>query len=64
MSIRSRADLIESDTHQCDISDLGRRDEAEHEVSVGVAGILKTVASLTNANSGQFWNFMGERVPW
>ncbi|KAI0716564.1 NAD-P-binding protein [Earliella scabrosa] len=43
---------------------MGPFDEAEHHVSVGVAGILKTVASLTTENTGQFWNLKGERVPW
>ncbi|RPD53683.1 NAD-P-binding protein [Lentinus tigrinus ALCF2SS1-6] len=37
---------------------------ATHPVSVGVAGIVKTVLSLKPEDSGQFFNFKGEKVPW
>lgn len=33
-------------------------------VSVGVSGVLKTIASLTPEKSGLFFNYKGERVPW
>ena len=51
-------------THSHEFIDMGPFDEAEHHVSVGVTGILKTVGLLTTENTGQFWNFKGERVPW
>ena len=35
-----------------------------YHVSVGVDGVLKTVQSLEPENSGQFFNFKGEQVPW
>ncbi|KAI0703330.1 C-factor [Earliella scabrosa] len=38
--------------------------EAAHPVSVGVEGILKVVASLTPEQSGKFFNFEGDIVPW
>ncbi|KAI0692430.1 NAD-P-binding protein [Cerioporus squamosus] len=37
---------------------------ATYPVSVGVAGILKTVRSLKPEDSGQFFNFKGDHVPW
>ena len=37
---------------------------ATYPVSVGVAGVLKTVLSLKPEDSGQFFNFKGEQVPW
>ncbi len=37
---------------------------ATYPVSVGVAGILKTVRSLKKEDSGTFFNFKGEHVPW
>ena len=43
--------------------DMGGQDAALH-VSVGVAGVLKTISSLTPQDSGLFFNFKGERVPW
>lgn len=33
-------------------------------VSVGVTGILKTVSGLSPSDSGKFYNFKGEIVPW
>ena len=33
-------------------------------VSVGVAGVLKVINSLTPKDSGSFRNFKGEVVPW
>lgn len=33
-------------------------------VSVGVSGIIKTVSGLTSGDSGKFYNFKGEIVPW
>ncbi|TFK87310.1 NAD(P)-binding protein [Polyporus arcularius HHB13444] len=44
-------------------TDMGGQNAAL-PVSVGVAGILKTVLSLKPEDSGQFFNFKGERVPW
>ncbi|TFK81889.1 NAD(P)-binding protein [Polyporus arcularius HHB13444] len=44
-------------------TDMGGKN-ATHPVSVGVAGILKKVLSLKPEDSGQFFNFQGERVPW
>ncbi|RDX43549.1 NAD(P)-binding protein [Lentinus brumalis] len=44
-------------------TDLGGSN-ATHPVSVGVAGVLKTISSLKPEDSGQFLNFRGERVPW
>ncbi len=44
-------------------SDMGGK-SAPLPVSVGVGGILKTVLSLKPEDSGQFFNFQGERVPW
>ncbi|KAI0715867.1 NAD(P)-binding protein [Cerioporus squamosus] len=44
-------------------TDMGGQ-AAEYPVSVGVAGILKTIDSLKPEDSGQFFNFKGERVPW
>ncbi len=35
-----------------------------HPVSVGVAGVLKTISSLKPGDSGKFFNFQGENVPW
>ncbi|KAI0353992.1 NAD-P-binding protein [Trametes cingulata] len=37
---------------------------APHEVSTGVAGVLKTIEALTPEDSGKFFNFKGEIVPW
>ncbi|RDX45929.1 NAD(P)-binding protein [Lentinus brumalis] len=37
---------------------------ASHPVSVGVEGVLKTILSLKPENSGQFFNFQGQHVPW
>ncbi|TFK87319.1 NAD(P)-binding protein [Polyporus arcularius HHB13444] len=37
---------------------------ATHPVSVGVEGVLKVILSLKPEDSGQFFNFKGERVPW
>ncbi|TFK89373.1 NAD(P)-binding protein [Polyporus arcularius HHB13444] len=44
-------------------TDLGGSN-ATYPVSVGVAGVLKTILSLKPEDSGQFFNFRGERVPW
>ncbi|KAI0765301.1 NAD-P-binding protein [Fomes fomentarius] len=33
-------------------------------VSIGVSGVLKTIASLTPEKSGLFFNYKGEQVPW
>ncbi|KAI0697107.1 NAD(P)-binding protein [Cerioporus squamosus] len=44
-------------------TDMGGK-SATHPVSVGVAGVLKTILSLKPEDSGQFFNFRGERVPW
>lgn len=38
--------------------------EAPLPVSTGVSGILKTVGSLTPSDSGKFYNFKGDNVPW
>ena len=48
--------------HGC-VLDMGGP-EAAHPVSVGVEGILKVVASLTPEQSGKFFNFEGNIVPW
>ncbi len=37
---------------------------AIYPVSVGVEGVLKVISSLKPEDSGQFFNFRGERVPW
>ena len=34
------------------------------EVSEGVEGVLKVVASLTSQDTGKFINFKGEPVQW
>ncbi|RDX44183.1 NAD(P)-binding protein [Lentinus brumalis] len=44
-------------------TDMGG-ESATYPVSVGVAGILKTVRSLKKEDSGTFFNFKGEHVPW
>ncbi|TBU27948.1 NAD(P)-binding protein [Dichomitus squalens] len=44
-------------------TDMGG-ENAALPVSVGVAGVLKVVTSLTPKDSGSFMNFRGERVPW
>ncbi|KAI0765964.1 NAD-P-binding protein [Trametes elegans] len=44
-------------------TDMGG-DEAPNDVSVGVEGVLKTIYGLTLADSGNFFNFKGEIVPW
>ncbi|KAI0816807.1 NAD-P-binding protein [Trametes gibbosa] len=44
-------------------TDLGG-EEAPNDVSVGVEGVLKTIDSLTLEDSGNFFNFKGEKVPW
>lgn len=38
--------------------------EAKLEVSEGVEGVLKVVASVTPENTGQFLNYKGEQLPW
>ncbi|KAI0375992.1 NAD-P-binding protein [Pilatotrama ljubarskyi] len=38
--------------------------EALYDVSTGVAGVLKTIDALTPEDSGKFFNFKGETVPW
>ncbi|KAI0751855.1 NAD-P-binding protein [Daedaleopsis nitida] len=37
---------------------------APDPVEVGVEGTLKTIKSLTPQNSGQFFNYKGELMPW
>ena len=37
---------------------------AELPVSVGVSGILKVVESLDLMDTGKFFNYKGEIVPW
>ncbi|RDX40550.1 NAD(P)-binding protein [Lentinus brumalis] len=44
-------------------TDMGGQN-AMHPVSVGVAGVLKTISSLKSGDSGKFFNFQGENVPW
>ena len=44
-------------------TDLGGQN-APIPVSVGVSGILKVVDSLTPADSGKFFDYKGEIVPW
>ncbi|KAI0696967.1 NAD-P-binding protein [Cerioporus squamosus] len=44
-------------------TDMGG-ENAMHPVSVGVAGVLKTILSLKREDSGQFFNFEGKHVPW
>lgn len=39
-------------------------EEAPNDVATGVAGVLKTIDGLTLADSGKFFNFKGEIVPW
>ncbi len=51
-----------TDTNHRD-SDMGGANAAL-PVSVGVSGVLKTIASLTPEKSGLFFNYKGERVPW
>ena len=38
--------------------------DAALPVSVGVSGVLKTIASITPDKSGLFFNYRGELVPW
>ena len=38
--------------------------EAEYPVSVGVSGILEVVRGLKPEDTGRFFNFKGETVPW
>lgn len=47
----------------CQPSDMGGSD-ATLPVSVGVAGVLKVVSGLTPNDSGKFYNYRGEIVPW
>ncbi|EIW54621.1 NAD-P-binding protein [Trametes versicolor FP-101664 SS1] len=44
-------------------TDMGGED-APNDVATGVAGVLKTIEGLTLADSGKFFNFKGEIVPW
>ena len=44
-------------------TDMGG-ENALHPVSVGVEGVLKTVLALKLEDSGKFYNFQGEIVPW
>ena len=44
-------------------TDMGG-ENALHPVSVGVEGVLKTVLALKLEDSGSFYNFQGEIVPW
>ncbi|RPD54202.1 NAD(P)-binding protein [Lentinus tigrinus ALCF2SS1-7] len=44
-------------------TDLGGKN-ADHPVSVGVTGILKTVGALKPEDSGKFLNTKGEQYPW
>ncbi|KAI0683535.1 NAD-P-binding protein [Earliella scabrosa] len=34
------------------------------DVSIGVAGVIKTISSLTPESNGKFYNFEGKQVPW
>ena len=45
------------------LSDMGGPD-ATHHVSVGVAGVIRTVLSLTPKDSGTFHNHWGKYVVW
>ena len=38
--------------------------DAKLEVSEGVEGVLKVVASVTPEHSGQFLSYKGEQLPW
>ncbi|EIW54680.1 NAD-P-binding protein [Trametes versicolor FP-101664 SS1] len=42
----------------------GGGENAKLEVSVGVAGVLKVIKSLTLGDSGKFFRHSGEEVPW
>ncbi|KAI0628097.1 NAD-P-binding protein [Trametes polyzona] len=44
-------------------TDMGG-ERAPNDVSVGVEGVLKTIYRLTPDDSGKFFNFKGENVPW
>ncbi|KAI0653041.1 NAD-P-binding protein [Cubamyces menziesii] len=44
-------------------TDLGGQN-APNDVDVGVAGIVKTVTGLTPQDSGKFFNYKGESLPW
>ncbi|KAI0667331.1 NAD-P-binding protein [Trametes maxima] len=44
-------------------TDMGGPDAPE-EVSVGIAGVLKTLEGLTPADSGKFYDYRGAVVPW
>ncbi|KAI8978298.1 NAD-P-binding protein [Trametes punicea] len=44
-------------------TDMGGQ-EAPNDVAVGVAGVVKTVLGLTPEDSGTFYNWKGERLPW
>ncbi|KAH9887892.1 NAD-P-binding protein [Cubamyces lactineus] len=44
-------------------TDLGGQN-APNDVEVGVAGVLKTIMGLTPQDSGKFFNYKGENLPW
>ncbi|KAI9059520.1 NAD-P-binding protein [Trametes sanguinea] len=44
-------------------TDMGGQ-EAPNDVSVGVEGVIKTVVGLTPADSGKFFNWKGQDLPW
>ena len=43
---------------------MGGAGEDTLPVSVGVGGVIKVVTSLTPKDSGLYFNFQGERLPW
>ncbi|KAM5533674.1 hypothetical protein V8D89_012641 [Ganoderma adspersum] len=45
-------------------TDMGGAGEDTLPVSVGVGGVIKVVTSLTPKDSGVYFNFQGERLPW
>ncbi|EMD39458.1 hypothetical protein CERSUDRAFT_121736 [Gelatoporia subvermispora B] len=44
-------------------TDMGTQ-EAPLEVEESVAGIIKTVTSLQQSDSGRYWRYTGEEIPW
>ncbi|KAJ3005007.1 hypothetical protein NUW54_g4535 [Trametes sanguinea] len=44
-------------------TDMGGQ-EAPNDVSVGVEGVIKTIVGLTPADSGKFFNWKGQDLPW
>ncbi|OSD04959.1 hypothetical protein PYCCODRAFT_1432693 [Trametes coccinea BRFM310] len=44
-------------------TELGGK-EADLEPEESIAGILKVISSVTNADSGKYLRYNGEEIPW